>query len=188
MGIINHIDTLYTKNKFRCKKKESSFIAFSTLNYYYKVHFSNQITDKVWLGNYADSSNENFIKDNNIKVIINCSKDLPFYFNNQEVPYKYRIPVDDDRQDNSLYIMYLYLPKIVDIMKFHINRNENIYVHCHAGMQRSACVVAAYLISKHNLHPGAAITHIKNQRPIAFSPFINFEKSLLSYYSTLNKK
>lgn len=188
MGIINHIDNLYNTNKFRCQKKESSFIAFSTLNYYYKIHFSNRITDKIWLGNYADSSNENFIKDNNIKVIINCSKDLPFYFNNQEVAFKYRIPVDDDRQDNSLYIMFLYLPKIVDIMKYHINRNENIYVHCHAGMQRSACVVAAYLMAHYKLTPTDAITHIKKHRPIAFSPFTNFEKSLNNYYNILNKK
>lgn len=187
MGIINHIDTLYSANKFRCQKKESSFIAFSTLNYYYKINFSNRITDKIWLGNYADSSNENFIKNNNIKVIINCSKDLPFYFNNQEVAYKYRIPVDDDRQENSLYTMYLYLPKIVDIIKFHIKRNENIYVHCHAGMQRSACVVAAYLMAQYNMKHTDAIKYIKNHRPIAFSPFTNFEKSLIHYYNILNK-
>jgi hypothetical protein len=188
MGVINFIDSLYNNNKFRCQKHDKSFIAFSTLNYYYKVNFSNQITKQIWLGNYAESANENFIKKNNIKVIINCSKDLKFYFDQNEVPYKYRIPVDDDRQDNSLYIMYLYLPKIVDIMKFHINRGENIYVHCHAGMQRSACVVAAYLMSSFNMTPKDAITIIKRNRPIAFTPFVNFEKALINYSNTIEKE
>lgn len=82
----------------------------------------------------------------------------------------------------------MYLPKIVDIMKFHVNRNENIYVHCHAGMQRSACVVAAYLMSSYKLAPKDAINHIKKHRPIAFSPFTNFEKSIFSYYNIINKK
>ena len=188
MGVINFIDKLYSSNKYRSNKQEPSFLMFSTLNYYYKVNFSNRITNHIWLGNYVDSSNEKFIRDNNIRVIINCSKDLPFYFSTDEVPYRYRIPVDDDRQDNSLYVMYLYLPKIVDIIKFHINRGENIYVHCHAGMQRSACVVAAYLIATTNMTPRDAISFIKRQRPIAFTPFINFQKSLDNYSSTLTLK
>jgi hypothetical protein len=188
MGIINFIDSTYNNNKFRCKKKEASFIMFTTLSYYYKVNFSNKITNNIWLGNYVDSSNENFIKDNNIKVIINCSKDLPFYFNNTEVPYKYRIPVDDDRQDNSLYVMFLYLPKIVQIMKFHIQRGENVYVHCHAGMQRSACVVAAYLMATNGVTPNQATQFIKKIRPIAFTPKINFQKSLDNYHNSLTVK
>ena len=93
--------------------------------------------------------------------------------------------MDDDRQDNSIYIMYLYLPKIVNIMRFHINRGENVYVHCHAGMQRSACVVAAYLMAQFGLKPEEAIRYIKSKRPIAFTPFVNFQKSIDNYYNTL---
>lgn len=188
MGIINFIDYHYNNNKFRCNKTESSFLMFSTLNYAYKVKFSNQITNNIWLGNYADSSNETFISQNNIKVIINCSKDLPFYFNQLEVPYRYRIPVDDDRQDNSMYVMYLYLPKIVDIMRYHIGRGENVYVHCHAGMQRSACVVAAYLMAVTGQKPEEVIRYIKSKRPIAFTPFVNFQKSLDNFYNSLTMK
>ena len=104
------------------------------------------------------------------------------------MPYKYRIPVDDDRQDNSLYVMYLYLPKIIQIMKFHIQRGENVYVHCHAGMQRSACVVAAYLMATHGITPNQATQFIKKIRPIAFTPKVNFQKSLDNYYNSLTVK
>ena len=188
MGIINFIDKQYSSNNYRCAKTETSFLMFSSLNYYYNVKFSNKITNNVWLGNYADSSNETFIRENNIRVVVNCSKDLPFYFNEKEVPFRYRIPVDDDRQDNSMYIMYQYLPKIVDIIRYHVNRGENVYVHCHAGMQRSACVVAGYLMAKYGLTPEDAIKFIKSKRPIAFTPYVNFQKSIDNYYNSLTIK
>jgi len=188
MGIINFIDDIYQSNRFRCKKNESSFIMFTTLKYYYSVQFSNRITNNIWLGNYVDSSNENFIKNENIKVIVNCSKDLPFYFNNMEVPFRYRIPVDDDRQDNSIQVMFLYLPKIVELLKRHVVRGENVYIHCHAGMQRSACVMAAYLMAVKGYTPVQAIQFIKRLRPIAFTPFVNFQKSLDNYGEQILKQ
>jgi protein-tyrosine phosphatase len=161
---------------------------FSTLKYYYNVQFSNRITNQIWLGNYVDSSNETFIKNQNIKVIVNCSRDLPFYFNKNEVPFRYRIPVDDDRQDNSIQVMFLYLSKIVELIKRHVSRGENIYIHCHAGMQRSACVMAAYLMAVRGFSPAEAIQYIKRLRPIAFTPFVNFQKSLDNYGMTLKQK
>jgi len=188
MGIINFIDNTYQSNRFRCKKNESSFIMFTTLKYYYNVQYNNRITNNIWLGNYVDSSNENFIKNQNIKVIINCSKDLPFYFNSAEVPFRYRIPVDDDRQDNSIQIMTMYLPKIVEIIRHHVARGQNIYIHCHAGMQRSACVMAALLMAERGLTPEQAIQVIKRLRPIAFTPYVNFQKSLDDYAVLLKQK
>jgi len=188
MGIIGFIDNLYSEQRYRCSKYEKSFLMFATLNYYYNVRFSNRITNNVWLGNYIDASNENFIHDNNIKVIINCSKHLPFYFSQSEVAYRYRIPVDDDRAENSINLMYLYLPKIVQLMKYHANKGENIYVHCHAGMQRSATVIAAYMMSNWNINMLEAMQHIKKYRSIAFTPFINFEKSLVQYEGDLKSE
>jgi hypothetical protein len=183
MGIINFIDNILSENNYRINKTNPGFLLFSTLKYYYNVEFSNQITTNIWLGNFIESANEDFIKKNNIKVIINCSKDLPFYFSQMEVPYRYRIPVNDDRQENSLKDMYLYLPSIIDKIKKHIDNNHNIYIHCHAGMQRSACVVCAYIMASHNMNFEDTYTYLKARRPIVFTPNINFKKSLESYYN-----
>jgi hypothetical protein len=188
MGLINFIDGLIKDNRYRCSKTHTSFLFFSSLRYYYGIDFSNQITKNIWLGNYVDSANQDFILRNNIKVIINCSKDLPFYFTQTEIPYRYRIPVNDDRMENSLRIMYLHLPKIVEIIKSHIARDENIYIHCHAGMQRSACVVSAYLMSEYCKTFPESVEYIKTHRSIAFTPFINFKKSLEIYEADLNRQ
>jgi hypothetical protein len=186
MGIIHFIDNVINQNIYGVNKTNPSFLMFSTLKYYYNVDFSNQICRNIWLGNFIDSSNSDFISKNNINVIINCSKDLPFFFSEDEVAYRYRIPVDDDKQEHSLYIMYLYLPKIVEIIKSHVAKNHNIYIHCHAGMQRSACVVAAYLIAEYDMDLETSYNYIKSLRPIAFTPQINFKKSLEKYYSDIH--
>ena len=189
MGIINFIDNILTDNKYRVNKTNPGFLMFSTIKYYYNVDFSNQITNNIWLGNFIESSNEQFMINNNIKVIINCSKDLPFFFSQIEVPYRYRIPVNDDKQSDSLYAMYLYLPKITSIIKKHVDNNDNIYIHCHAGMQRSACVVSGYLMSSLNMNFDETYNYLKARRPIVYTPQVKFKKSLDNYYiNTLTKK
>ena len=44
--------------------------------------------------------------------------------------------------------------------------NEQVLVHCHAGVSRSATVVALYLMRKHGWSSGAAIGHLQSIRPI----------------------
>jgi protein tyrosine phosphatase len=181
MGIINYIDKV--SKEYKCDTKSSNFLMFALLKYNYDVKFSNKIVDNIWLGNYVDSSNLEFIKENNIKVIINCSKNLPFWFDDKITPFKYRLSLDDDQSQEAMHLMYLYLPKIIDLIKSHVARNENIYIHCHAGMQRSACVLACYLMSSFNVSPQEAVNYIKNKRNISFSPHVNFKQSMVSYYT-----
>lgn len=180
--------SIISNKKLRCDKTGSRFLVYIVLLMSKNVQFSDLIIDNIYLGNYIDSSSEEFIKRANINVIINCTKDSLFYFNEQEVKYKYRIPVDDDRQENSLIIMFRYLSNIIDIIRFHVTRGDHIYIHCHAGMQRSACVVAAYLIRQYKMTPQEAVSFIRNKRPIAFTPFINFQKSLDNYYMKIKRE
>jgi hypothetical protein len=180
--------SIISNKKLRCDKSGSRFLIYVVLLMSKNVQFSDLIIDNIYLGNYVDSSSEEFIQGANINVIINCTKDSLFYFKEHEVKYKYRIPVDDDRHENSLIIMFRYLSSIVDIIRFHVMRGDHIYVHCHAGMQRSACVVAAYLIRHYKMTPQEAVSFIRNKRPIAFTPFINFQKSLDNYYMQLKRE
>ncbi len=180
--------SIISNKKLRCDKTGSRFLVYVVMLMTKNVQFSDLIIDNIYLGNYIDSSSEEFMKHANINVIINCTKDSLFYFNGHEVKYKYRIPVDDDRQENSMFIMLQYLSNIIDIIRFHVMRGEHIYVHCHAGMQRSACVVAAYLIRQYKMTPQEAVYFIRNKRPIAFTPFINFQKSLDNYYMKIKRE
>ena len=57
------------------------------------------------------------------------------------------------------------------------------------GRQRSAIMVAGFLINKMNMSPLQACKYIIDKRPEAFhfGKSLNFEKSLLKYYKSLEK-
>ena len=86
--------------------------------------------------------------------------------------------------------MTCYLPFIIqNIYKLHFQERRNVLIHCHAGMQRSTVVVAAYLVQYGNMTPKQAVKYIIQRRPIAFhnGANINFERSLLSYFKNMKK-
>ena len=61
------------------------------------------------------------------------------------------------------------------------NQGKNILIHCHAGMQRSAAVMAMTLIALTGRSFDEIRTYIRNKRAIAFFPGTNFEKSIRGF-------
>lgn len=139
------------------------------------------ILKNLWLGNMQAARDPNFIKQNNIRFVLNCTKDIPNYHENSSLGVRYfRIPVDDSLMKKDFIVMTDYLFNVVPLLTRLLSNGVNVLVHCYAGMQRSACVVAALLVrNKVPLHK--AIAYIKNRRKVAFTPQINFIDSLLLY-------
>ena len=52
-----------------------------------------EILSNLWLGNIVSAKNSRFFIENNINVVVNCSKDLSFYHNNTK---NYRISIHDN--------------------------------------------------------------------------------------------
>ena len=136
---------------------------------------ANQIIPRLWLGNFASSQDTNFIKQNNITVIINCTKDLKFL--KHPGIYKYRVPVHDNLEKDEIISMISWIAKILPIIDFHYQKNKVILIHCAAGMQRSAIVMLSYLYVYQTNDAGLALHLIKSRRPIAFTPYMNFKYS-----------
>lgn len=147
-------------------------------------HNANLILPGLWLGNAKASLDDAFLKENNITTIFNCTKDLPFHYSTKK---HYRIPVDDNLKAEEIRNMELWSYEIVyKLRKEH--KEGNVLVHCYAGMQRSAAVIAMYLIATEKMKSEHAINFIKEKRPIAFRPFTNFHKSIVGFEDTLNKQ
>ena len=136
---------------------------------------ADQIIPHMWLGNFRSSQNIDFIRNNHITVIINCTKDLPFL--NVNDIYKYRVPVDDNLQKREILSMAQWIGKILPIIEEHYSQGRCILIHCAAGMQRSAIIVLSFLCSHGSIDPKAALVQIRVKRPIVFSPFMNFGTS-----------
>lgn len=138
----------------------------------------------LWLGNGKASMNEEFLSKNNITVVFNCTKDLPFH---SSIKKRYRIPVNDNLKAEEIRNLELWSYEIVYKIKKEHNSNQNILVHCYAGMQRSAASVAMYLIATQNMDTDEAIDFLKTKRSIVFFPAPNFYDAIKGFQNSFQK-
>jgi len=143
---------------------------------------ANEIIPRMWLGNrYAASNEDDFLLKHNITTVFNASKDIPFH---DSVKMRYRIAVDDNLRPSEIANMTKWAPEIVYTVLKEYNAGKPILVHCAAGMQRSAAIVAMFLIAYKHMTADEAMQYIRERRPIAFTPAPNFEDSIrhFEYY------
>lgn len=141
-----------------------------------------EILPNLWLGNIKCAQNKLFFDTNDIDIVFNCSKDIPFYSNYTK---NVRISVNDDLTESEIHRFYFYLSKACDLINENLLDNKNILVHCYAGKQRSAGIIAAYLMKYADMNYNDAIQSIKSKRFIAFTPSVNFEKALRKFENDL---
>lgn len=162
--------------------------------------FYNEIIPNLFLGSIESSQNFEFIKNNNISVIINCSKDIEdsfslnllkpieeapidvqtwLYENSFYIKY-YRIPVDDNGKDQEVENFREYTIKLLSIIKNDFDKGKKILVHCLAGNQRSASFVCAFIMLYKNIKLIDSIKLLLEKKPnvFFFGNRINFINAL----------
>jgi protein-tyrosine phosphatase len=97
------------------------------------------------------------------------------------IPIKYRIPVDDNLEEQEIRNMELWSSEIAFKITTEYKQGRRILVHCMAGMQRSAAIVAMVLIARYRCTSSEAMAYIKRKRPIAFYRQANFLKSIKGF-------
>ena len=137
---------------------------------------ANEILSGLWLGDIKDAKNKEFI--NSLHIVINCSKEIPFLLQHTQ---NVRVPIDDNLQEKEIRKLFKFLPKITSFIHASLKRNKTILVHCHAGKQRSASVIVAYLIRYLNISLEKAILLVRTKRDIIFTPCTNFKNALLKF-------
>ena len=99
----------------------------------------NKITDKVYLGDFFGASDEKEIVKNNIKRVYSCCGPLSPTYDDKSINQK-RIELNDT--DVTNIIKYF-----KDAIKF-IDESDKVFVHCFAGVSRSATLIIAYFMWK----------------------------------------
>ena len=139
----------------------------------------NKIIPGIYLGNKSDAVSEEFFIKNDIKFVINLTPDVPNKFPKLASYIHFR-NIDDSCRKEDIEKMTRLIPKAIKYMRENHKNGKNILVHCHAGMQRSAIVVLAYLMYYYNMSLNDGVSHIVSKRPIAFfwGDRINFLDSI----------
>jgi len=116
-----------------------------------------EIIPGLWLGNYKAALDIDFLKQNKIDLIINCTPNIPFINNEKSLNIEtYRIPVNDSLLERDFILMEKYFKIAIPMLlqKYTIE-NKKILIHCHMGKQRSAILTAALLkvlIDNNHIH------------------------------------
>lgn len=157
-----------------------------------------EIINGIFIGGSDSSKDLKFIKDNNISIIVNCTKDLPNYFEplfltpledapndvqiwikNNSIKY-YRLPIDDNGKKIELDNFYKFSKELIDSLVKEYNSGNKILIHCLAGAQRS-CSLTLYLLMKITNKKMDEVINIilKNRKQaFCFGKQINFLESL----------
>lgn len=143
---------------------------------------AHEIIKGLWVGDADAAVDPRFIMGKRIGAIVNCTPDIPMMFKRHGVQY-YHANLDDSLQPKDTKKMIRHLPHAVKFIREQRNLGKNVLIHCHAGMQRSAAICAAYLSENHGLTLNQAINLIISRRPIAFhnGKHVNFSDALFHY-------
>lgn len=129
------------------------------------------------IGNYR-TKEDSFLEELNIKVVISALTEEEYedyLIEKQDFPNIdwHRLVVDDDK-DEKISQHFFDIHKVISEA---VSKNNNVLVHCAAGMSRSATLVIAYLMIENRWCYEEAYNFVKKHRPI-IDPNIGFVKQL----------
>lgn len=144
-----------------------------------------KILDHLYLGNIEDINNINFIKNNDIQLIINCASEviIPSSYENMNISIINLKLYDDPLQK----IYFNLLNDISDKIDYFLKQKKGVLVNCYAGISRSSTFVIAYLMNKYNMNLDDAYSFVINKRLI-IQPNSGFLKILKLYEDYLKEK
>lgn len=127
-----------------------------------------KITDKVFLGNEEASRRIHVLKALGITNILVAGRGLAKHYPND---FEYKCLEIDDffLEDISVFFE--------ESFKFIEGSKGNVYVHCAAGVSRSATIVISYLMRKNNEKYEDVFEFVKERRP-SIGPNEGFVKQL----------
>ena len=124
------------------------------------------IVPHLWLGNMYAARDIDFIKSNQIKCIINVTRNIPNFFE-EDIGIQYlRIPVENRRKYICLFKSFLEI--FYHLIDEFIRKREGVLVHCKRGHRRSIMVITYYLMKKYNLSYEEVRDYVTNIRPLTY--------------------
>ena len=148
------------------------------LDYFSRLKFeaSEILEDKLYLGNEGSSFSKKKLKKRGITDIIIVGYNL-YKFYPEDFNYK-QIEIDDNEHEE---ILKYFIPIILYILN---NEDKVFFIHCQAGISRSASIVISIIMFIKKLNFEEAFKFVSNKRKI-ISPNFGFIQQLKEFQEML---
>lgn len=140
-----------------------------------------EITDFLYLGGLAAARMEDVLTKKGITCVINAAVEAP------DVNYKSIKTTKIKLEDNATCNIGVHFDLVADKIDKVQRERGKVFVHCMAGVSRSATLVLAYLMKYHRMKLIDAHTYVKKRRPL-IRPNPGFWKHLVDYERKLFHK
>jgi hypothetical protein len=125
------------------------------------------IIDNIYVGNARNAASYYTLEDNNIKMIINVTENIPIYY--PEIYTYHHIKIKDDNNESIKSFLENSYNRIKDFQKN--NNNCNILIHCFMGASRSVSILIYYILKERlnknkKININKTIQFIKEKRSI----------------------
>jgi hypothetical protein len=140
----------------------------------YSIYFGppTHIIDNIYLGSAHNAASLCTLRQHNIKVIVNVSKELRKYFIDQFQYQQYEIYDNNKTEMNKDFFEkgYRFIKEEQEKLRIHSNKlnkkswKGNILIHCFMGKSRSASLMAYYVMRSKGLSQTEALKFIKSKR------------------------
>jgi predicted protein tyrosine phosphatase len=125
----------------------------------------NRVDKNIYIGNYIGAQTIEYLKNNGITHIINTAIELPNYFEGQFKYVNLKLLDSHIPGEESLFtVLEPTYQKIVQIIT--TNPESKIFVHCAAGISRSASIVIYYMMKKYSMNFESALSNLRKVRNI----------------------
>ncbi|KAJ8351416.1 hypothetical protein SKAU_G00228920 [Synaphobranchus kaupii] len=135
-----------------------------------------EILPFLYLGSAYHASRKDMLDTLGITALINVSANCPNHF---EGHYRYKsIPVEDNHKAD----ISSWFNEAIEFIDSVRNTGGRVFVHCQAGISRSATICLAYLMRTNRVRLDEAFEFVKQRRSI-ISPNFSFMGQLLQFES-----
>lgn len=148
------------------------------VNFYPEI---DKIEDNIYLGNKDTALDDNLLTKFGINTIFVIGIGLKQKFPDKYKYYKYE--VSDCLSEN----IKIHFKSFCEQMDFEIKSGKNVYIHCSAGVSRSATMVICYLMYKNKITLEESFKLVESKRNI-ICPNSSFIKQLKEFENELSLK
>lgn len=163
----------YTSSDGEAKKTERLYptdgIEYMINQHRIAVGPPTHIVDNIYLGSAFNAANKEVLQRLDIKVIINISRELSNYHEDDFEYFPYKIN-DSEGEDITQFLEESY-------QAIKGSKDKNILIHCYMGASRSASLVLYYLMREKKLSFDDALALIKEKRS-SVNPNVKFVEAL----------